>query len=113
MQISSSTSSPRTTSGASSGNDVARLQKQLRELTDELGSVAGQDMDAKAKQEKVKILQAQIQMVQQQISAIQRQNQQEQANKLQQAQDAKNADTQATPARGKTPGLGDVVDTFA
>ena len=113
MQISRATSSPVATSGASSGNDIAKLQKQLRALTDELRDVAGQDMDAKAKQEKTKLLQAQIQMVQQQIAAIQRQNQQDQAHKLQQAQDAKNSDTKASSASGKTPGLGDNVDTFA
>lgn len=113
MQISNASSSAGATASPQSSNNINKLQKQLRDLTDELRGVVGQDMDAKAKQMKVKMLQAQIQMVQQQIAAIQRQSQQDQANKMKQVQEAKNSSTQAAAARGKTPGLGETVDTFA
>ena len=78
MQVASTTSSPVKPSSSSGSSDIAKLQKQLRELTEELKGVVSSDMDAKAKQEKAKLLQAQIQMVQAQITAIQRAQQQEQ-----------------------------------
>ena len=89
----------------------------VRELTEELKGVVSSDMDAKAKQEKAKLLQAQIQMVQAQITAIQRAQQQEQ----QLAQVAKaegaaaNAAQQKKTQAAKTPssGLGNNVDTYA
>ncbi|MBD9390799.1 FlxA-like family protein [Acidovorax sp. ACV01] len=114
MQISGANSTNAASRGAASSN-IAKLQKQLRELTDELRGVAGQDIDAKAKQEKIKLLQAQIQMVQQQIAAIARQSQQEQAARQQQAQATRDPSTKAAPAPTgrRTPGLGDTVDTFA
>ncbi len=88
----------------------------MRELTDELRNVAGQDMEPKAKQEKVKLLQAQIQMVQQQIAAIQRQMQQEQMDRAQAQQQAKaSQQPRSTPVNKpqSLPGLGESVDTFA
>ena len=116
MQVASTTSSPLKPSSSSGGSDIAKLQKQLRELTEELKGVVSSDMDAKAKQEKAKLLQAQIQMVQAQITAIQRAQQQEQ----QRAQAAKaegaaaNAAQQQKAPSAKNPpaGLGRNVDTY-
>ena len=119
MQITSATSSS-SNAGAGAGNasNINRLQKQLRDLTEELRGVASSDMD-----EKAKLLQSQIQMVQQQITALQRQMQQEQMDKaqaqLQQQQDARAArertgSATVQPRRaGAQPGLGKSVNTFA
>ena len=52
MQVSSA-SSASSASGAQSSSEIAKLQKQLRRLTDELKSVATSDMDAKTKKQKV------------------------------------------------------------
>ena len=116
MQVASTTSAPVKPTSSSGSGDIAKLQKQLRELTEELKGVVSSDMDAKAKQEKAKLLQAQIQMVQAQITAIQRAQQQEQ----QLAQVAKaegaaaNAAQQKKTQAAKTPssGLGNNVDTY-
>lgn len=73
-------------------------------------------MEAKAKQEKVKLLQAQIQMVQQQIAAIQRQIQQEQMDRAQVQQQAKaNQQPRSTPVNKpeNLPGLEEPVGAFA
>ena len=109
MQVSSSTSTGVQSSQGS--NRIAALQKQLRQLTDELKDVATMDMEPKAKQERLKLLQAQIQMVQQQIAAIQRQQQQEQLSQ-QNAQAARQAQA-AEHKTPRTPGLGESVDVYA
>lgn len=109
MQISSTTSTGGL--GSKAGGDIAALQKQLRQLTDQLKNVAALDMEPKAKEERVKLIQAQIQMVQQQIAAIQRQSQQEQMSKQLAEQAAKQVKaSDASPAR--TPGLGGSVDVY-
>lgn len=129
MQVSSVSSSPAPTGAgrATSSSDVAKLQKQLRELTDALKQASSdQSMDGKAREQKVKLLQSQIQMVQAQIEAIQRQKQQEQLDKqreVQQADDQRGVPPAslgsgdgpaATASRraGATPGLGESVDTY-
>jgi len=86
----------------------------LRELADELKGVASSDLDAKAKQEKVKLLQARIQMVQAEIAAIQRaQQQKQQASQAEKSEDLANeALTQRAPSEGQKSGLGSKVDTY-
>jgi predicted ribosome quality control (RQC) complex YloA/Tae2 family protein len=109
MQVSLSSSAGNVSS--SSGSDIAKLQKQLWSLTEELKGVATSNLDAKAKKEKVKLLQAQIQMVQAQISAIQRARQQEQQEAQSRKAEATNAQRRTSPRRPSS--LGSQLDTFA
>ena len=85
MQVSrasSLTTAGRSTSGGSS--DTAALQKQLRDLTEQLKQAATDSTaDSKAREQKVRLLQAQIQAVQAQIEAIQRRKQQEKTESTQ------------------------------
>lgn len=115
MQVSSTSNSGSTNTSSSAGSDIAKLQRQLRDLTEELKNVVTSNLDAKAKAEKAKLLQAQIQMVQAQIAAIQRANQQKQ-------QDAQTEKVKATDrvsrkqkaeSNGLLTGFGDNVDTHA
>ncbi len=110
MQVSLSPSIGNAASGAAA-SDIAKLQKQLKSLVDELKRVATSDMDAKAKKEKVKLLQAQIQMVQAQISAIQRAR--EQAQQEVQSRKAEAASAQRRATERQTSNPGSQVDTFA
>ena len=115
MQVSSTSASTSRVS-SSSGGDIAKLQKQLRELTDELKGVASSNLDAKAKQEKSKLLQAKVQMVQAQIAAIQRAQQQEQQKaQVAKAEGAAGAahKQKAASTEDRTSGLGGNVDTYA
>nr|WP_315430961.1 FlxA-like family protein [uncultured Albidiferax sp.] len=109
MQVSSITSTGGL--GSKAGGDIAALQKQLRQLTDQLKNVASLDMEPKAKEERVKLIQIQIQMVQQQIVAIQRQSQQEQLSKQLAAQAAKQVKS-SDASSARTPGLGGSVDVY-
>lgn len=125
MQISRNSSAaavaPASKPAASGGSDdTAALQKQLRDLTDQLKETSSDtSLNAKAREQKTRLLQAQIQAVQAQIAAIQRQKQQEQ---IESQRD--NADTAAAPPPAKNGqadkqrgsavnGLGANVDTFA
>ena len=112
MQISSTTLTIGAAPGAGAANSLDKLQKQLRELSEELQSVAVQDMDPKTKRERVKLLQVQIQMVQAQIEAIHRQTQQEQLERQRQADAKKEAAAPTASGKSKPPGLGGTVDTF-
>jgi hypothetical protein len=92
MQVQSSSSTPIANSGASSaGNDtsaqIAALQKQLRVVTQEIKvTIADTSMEAKAKQQKIKLLNAQAMAIQTQIAALQRAQQQAQQDNALQAQ---------------------------
>lgn len=115
MQVSNTSSSSSTSGTATGSSDIAALQKQLRDLTNELKNVATSNLDAKAKAEKTKLLQAQIQMVQAQIAAIQRANMQKQ----QTAQSEQMTSVKPVGDKSKSNGgrrvksLGVHVDTFA
>ena len=119
MSISATSST--TASGALQGaggssSDLAALQRKLRELTDALKQVPNENLDAKAKQQKAKLLQTQIQMVQQQIEALMRQKQQEQLDKQREKQQATEAQAQQRQGQDRkpsAPGLGASVDTYA
>ena len=120
MNITSASSASVGSASSSGGNDTARLQKRVQELTNELKNVATSDMDAKAKVAKSKLLQAMIQMLQQQIAAIQQQAQQAQAMQQQKAAEvaqkpasAAKAAAAATEQRKTTGALGGMVDTYA
>ena len=110
MQVSPSSSTGNVPSSAAA-SDIAKLQKQLMSLVEELKSVATSDMDAKAKKEKVKLLQAQIQMVQAQISAIQRARQQAQQEVQSRKAEAVSAQRRTTERQTANPGS--QLDTFA
>ena len=102
-------------SSGGDGSDIAKLQKQLRDLVEELKGLATSDIDPKSKKERVKLLQAQIQMVQAQITAIQRARQQEQQNvTIQKSENAaKLADKKSPEAASENDTLGSNVDTYA
>ena len=89
MQVSFSTTSS-SAKGSNSAASIARLEKQMRELTEQLKAAVWEDLDPKVKEQKIQMLQAMIQMVQQQIAAIQ---QAEQLQQMQQQQ-AKAAEQQ-------------------
>ncbi|MFZ4286038.1 FlxA-like family protein [Variovorax sp. HJSM1_2] len=97
--------------GASSAAAIARLEKQMRELTEQLKAVVWEDMDPKLKEQRIQMLQGMIQMVQQQIMAVQR------AEELRQMQEqqARAAEQQkATRAESsRQSGLGYRVDVYA
>lgn len=101
------------------GADIARLQKRVQELTNELKSVASSDMEPKAKIARSKLLQAMVQMLQQQIAAIQQQAQQGQALQQQKAAEAaqKAGPAALAPGRAVAPkargALGGMVDIYA
>ncbi len=116
MQLSGT--SPSAGSRSAAGGDasaIAKLQKQLHELVEELKGVATSNMEPKAKKERVKLLQSQIQTVQAQIAAIQRARQQEQQNAaMQKAQSAAKLDQEnRDKADRKNISLGNLVDTYA
>ncbi|MCS4510867.1 FlxA-like family protein [Xylophilus ampelinus] len=117
MNVTSASAAPVVSaSSGSGGGDIARLQKRVQELTNELRSVATSDMEAKAKITKTKLLQAMIQMLQQQIAAVQQQGQQAQALQQQKAAEAaqKAAPTASTASARKPAGaLGATLDTYA
>jgi chromosome segregation ATPase len=110
MQVSLSSSAGNVASGAAAG-DIAKLQKQLVSLVKELNSVATSDMEAKAKKERVNLLQAQIQMVQAQITAIQRARQQAQQDVQSRKAEAGSAQRRTTERQTANPGS--QLDTFA
>ncbi|MDB5849415.1 MAG: hypothetical protein JWP29_3167 [Rhodoferax sp.] len=113
MQISSSTAvSGRASSAGSAGdgNQIDKLQKQLRALTEELKGVVAEDIDAKQKQAKAELLMAEIQMVQAQIQAIQQAQAQAQLDAQRAAGDSSAAGDSARPKAGGTGGL---VDAYA
>lgn len=57
MQVSSSTSAPASGAASSSGgNDIVALQRKLKELQQALKEVSSENIDAKAKQTKAKLL---------------------------------------------------------
>ncbi len=126
MQISRTSSTaavaPASGSGASGGSsDTAALQKQLRDLTEALKQTSSDTtMNAKAREQKTRLLQAQIQAVQAQIAAIQRQQQQEQIERQRQNAGtagntaAADQDSQGTGRKAAAAqGLGGNVDTYA
>lgn len=116
MQVSGTSSISGRISGAGAdASDIAKLQKQLRDLVEELKGLATSDMDPKAKKERVKLLQSQIQMVQAQITAIQRARQQEQQDvTIQKSENAtKLAEKKKPKAAFKNDQLGSNVDTYA
>ncbi len=107
-------------SAAGGSDDTAALQKQLRDLTDQLKETSSDtSLNAKAREQKTRLLQAQIQAVQAQIAAIQRQKQQEQIESQRDNADASTPppaakNGQADKQRGSAVnGLGANVDTFA
>ena len=110
--------SPPSSPGAG-GGDIARLQKRVQELTNELKSVTSSDMEPKAKIARSKLLQAMVQMLQQQIAAIQQQAQQGQALQQQKAAEAaqKAGPAALAPGRAVAPkargALGGMVDIYA
>lgn len=104
MQISISSSSG-STANANSAATIARLQKQMRELTEQLKAVVWEDMDPKAKEQRIQMLQAMIQMVQQQIAATQ------QAEEMQQMQ--RQAAEQRKVAQASTKRASGLVDVYA
>lgn len=116
MQVSGTSAySGRIPSTGGDSADIAKLQKQLRDLVEELKGLAASNIDPKSKKERVKLLQAQIQMVQAQIAAIQRARQQEQQDLSVQksANAAKLAEKKkATTASGRDK-LGSLVDAYA
>jgi hypothetical protein len=79
MQVTFSSASS-SAKGTNSAATIARLEKQMRELTEQLKAAVWEDLDPKVKEQKIQMLQAMIQMVQQQIAAIQ------QADAMQQMQ---------------------------
>lgn len=79
MQVSLSPTSS-SAKGSNSAATIARLEKQMRELTEQLKAAVWEDIDPKVKEQKIQMLQAMIQMIQQQIASIQ------QAEQLQQMQ---------------------------
>lgn len=107
MQVSSSQSLAVPSAGASAAGgssaaaEIARLQKQIRVLTNDLKDVATDDsLDAKAKQKKAALLQAQIQVLQQQIAAIQQAEAQKSQDRAQhRTQAAQEADPAPSPLR--------------
>ena len=95
MQLSSTNSSAIASasvgagSGSNSAAEIAKLQKQMKNLTNELKNIAGDTtMDAKAKQKRAEQLQAQIQLIQQQITAIQQADAQKAQDKAQRRTEA-------------------------
>ena len=113
MQVSSSTSASASGAASSSGgNDIAALQRKLKELQQALKEVASENIDAKAKQQKSKLLQTQIMMVQNQIEALMRARQQAQIDKQREQQQAAENPSQSPSKGGKAPGLGGVVDVY-
>ncbi len=110
MHISAIGSASATSSGAAdTSGTIAKLQKQIEQLTIALKDLASSDMEAKAKLLKSKLLQGMIQMLQQQIAALQRQSQQAQALKQQVTQ----AQPSASVQRKASQTVGTVLDTFA
>jgi TolA-binding protein len=113
MQVSSTPSA--SAAGASgpssgSGNDIAALQRRLRELQQALKNVPGESLDDKAKQQQVKQLQTQIMQVQQQIEALMRERQQASIDKQREQQ---TSTASAQRRSSGPPGLGENVDVFA
>ncbi|MCZ2498302.1 hypothetical protein GN316_16200 [Xylophilus sp. Kf1] len=125
MQVSSSTASANVSSGggASSAGQIAQLQKQLKDATEELKAVAlDSTLDAKAKEVKQKLLQSQVVAIQQQIAALQQaeaqkaQQAQQKAQEKAQAAEAPRADGDASAASTRKPEgspLGQRLDVYA
>lgn len=116
MQVSGTSAFSGRFSGAGGdAGDIAKLQKQLRDLVEELKGLATSNIDAKSKKERIKLLQSQIQMVQAQISAIQRARQQEQQKlAIQKSENAaKLTEPQKPRAASKSDKPGSLVDTYA
>jgi len=113
--VSSTTAVSGPRSKLSSSSDTAALQKRLRDLTNALKEASTDStLSAKAKQQKLQLLQAQIQAVQAQLEAIQRQKQQEQIQKQSEAPATQTTDSGSTASNtGGASGLGGVVDTYA
>jgi DNA repair exonuclease SbcCD ATPase subunit len=114
MNISATPSSSASGVGDSgTASQIARIQKQIQTLTNELKDLATSDMNAKAKIARSTLLQAMIQMLQQQIAALQ------QAQAVKQLQAASDKAQAAQPgkstaaARNPVAGLGESVDTYA
>ncbi len=82
------------------------------ELQQALKEVSSENIDAKAKQTKAKLLQSQIMMVQSQIEALMRARQQAQIDKQREQQQAAEAKSPSQPKSNKAPGLGGVVDVY-
>lgn len=105
------------TGGATTGTDasaqIERLQKKLREVTEEIKATATDTTTKpKAKEQKLKLLTAQAAALQAQIAALQRQQKQAHAAKTQKAQTALVTAPQAT--QQSTPGSkGNWVDETA
>ena len=112
MQVSSSTSASASGAASSSGgNDIAALQRKLRSCS-RRSKKWPPNIDAKAKQQKSKLLQTQIMMVQNQIEALMRARQQAQIDKQREQQQAAENPSQSPSKGGKAPGLGGVVDVY-
>jgi hypothetical protein len=90
-------------------SQIAKLQGQLKELTQKLKDTANSDMEPKLKVQTAKMLQAQIQAIQAQIQALQQQQaQQKSAGKASSPQVA-----EGTEERPNYSPLGVQVDTYA
>jgi predicted transcriptional regulator len=116
MNVSSiSATSSTASSGSGTSDAIAKLQKQIQAVTTELKNLAARDMDAKAKETQSQLLQNEIQMLQAQIAALQQQRQQADALKIQNNSKPDAADAAQTPtaAKKRTPGLGELLDTYA
>lgn len=117
MNVSSiSATSSTASSGSGTSDAIAKLQKQIQAVTTELKNLAASDMDAKAKETQSELLQNEIQMLQAQIAALQQQRQQADALKIQKNSKPDAVETAtpaATAAKKRTPGLGELIDTYA
>ncbi|MEH3086684.1 MAG: FlxA-like family protein [Xylophilus ampelinus] len=126
MQINSNTPSSSAPVGAAGGGDgidngrqIARLQAQLKDVTARIQSLAADDtLEAKAKQQRLKLLQAQAEAIQQQIAALQQASEraaQQAAQRAQQRAQAAAPDASgpaAAPAR-PAAGPGRTIDVYA